>query len=191
MWSGTSDDAPRRAAILRAMRLQSMEFSELNVEYGYAYDSAAVVPDGSTVPVPIDDVRVYEPSTRPGSPLPHAWIDDDEGNRRAIRDLVQPGRFLLIAGEHGDAWCAAARELADAANVPVDAVRIGHVDGDLFDPRCTWARYRGIDASGAVLVRPDRFVAWRSLSASTDPRAELERAFTELLARAVGAVAPA
>jgi 2,4-dichlorophenol 6-monooxygenase len=54
------------------MRAQSMEFSELNVEYGYTYESAAVVPDDSAAPEPADDIRVYEPSTRPGAPLPHS-----------------------------------------------------------------------------------------------------------------------
>jgi hypothetical protein len=44
-----------------------MEFSELNIEYGYRYESAAVVPDGSGAPAPADDIRVYEPSTRPGA----------------------------------------------------------------------------------------------------------------------------
>jgi 2,4-dichlorophenol 6-monooxygenase len=107
------------------------------------------------VPSPGDDIRVYEPSTRPGAPLLHAWI----GNHRALRELVAPGRFLLIAGEDRDAWCGAARRLAADADVPVDAVRIGHLDGDLFDPRCTWLRHRGIGSDGAVLVRPDRFVA--------------------------------
>jgi hypothetical protein len=48
------------------MRAQSMEFNELNVEYGYCHQSAAVVPDGSTAPA--DDIRVYQPSTRPGPP---------------------------------------------------------------------------------------------------------------------------
>ena len=38
-----------------------MEFNELNVEFGYAYESAAVVPDGSPPPRPVDDIRVYEP----------------------------------------------------------------------------------------------------------------------------------
>jgi 2,4-dichlorophenol 6-monooxygenase len=70
-----------------------MEFSELNVEYGFCYQSVAVVPDGSALPVPADDVRVYQPGTRPGAPLPHAWIED--GHRRPIKDLVTPGRFLL------------------------------------------------------------------------------------------------
>jgi 2,4-dichlorophenol 6-monooxygenase len=40
-------------------------------------------------------------------------------------------------------------------------VRIGHLDGDLFDPRCTWLRHREITSNGAILVRPDRFVGWR------------------------------
>jgi 2,4-dichlorophenol 6-monooxygenase len=63
------------------------------------------VPDGSTPSAPADDVRVHEPSTRPGAPLPHAWIDDEDGGRRPVKDLVAPGRFLLIAGEDGQAWC--------------------------------------------------------------------------------------
>jgi hypothetical protein len=86
-----------------------MEFSELHVEYGYAYASAAVVADGSPPPGPIDDIRVNAPSTRPGAPLPHAWIDDEDGNRCAIKDLVKPGGSLLIVGEDGEAWCEAAR----------------------------------------------------------------------------------
>ena len=109
LWSGRPEDAGHRSAVLRAMRAQSMEFSELNVEYGYCYQSAAVVPDGRAAPAPADGIRVYQPSTRPGSPLPHAWIDDEDGDRRPLKDLVAPGRFLLIAGEDGQAWCEAAR----------------------------------------------------------------------------------
>ena len=142
MWSGRPEDAGHRSGVLRAMRAQSMEFSELNVEYGYCYESAAVVPDGSTAPTPADEIRVYEPSTRPGAPLPHAWIDDEDGNRRPVKDLLAPGRFLLIAGEDGQAWCEAARQLAAEAGVPLDAVRIGHLDGDYHDPRCAWQRHR-------------------------------------------------
>jgi 2,4-dichlorophenol 6-monooxygenase len=74
MWSGQPEDAGHRSGVLRAMHAQSMELSELNVEYGYCYQSAAVVPDGSTEPASVDDIRVYQPSTRPGSPLPHAWV---------------------------------------------------------------------------------------------------------------------
>src|SRR5215472_15747346 len=65
MWSGLPEDAGHRSGALRAMRAQSMEFGELNVEFGYSYKSAAVVPDGSPAPVPADDIRVYQPGTRP------------------------------------------------------------------------------------------------------------------------------
>jgi 2,4-dichlorophenol 6-monooxygenase len=191
MWSGRPEDAEHRSGVLRAMRMQSMEFNELNVEFGYAYESAAVVPDGSAPPESIDDIRLYQPSTRPGAPLPHAWIDDEDGQRRPIKDLVAPGRFLLIAGEDGTEWCEAARHLAAEAGVPLDAVRIGHIDGDLYDPRCMWASSREIGPGGAVLVRPDRFIGWRSPSASQEPVAELSAALSQILARPVGAMAAA
>jgi 2,4-dichlorophenol 6-monooxygenase len=191
MWSGRDEDAEHRAKVLRAMRMQSMEFSELNVELGYTYDSAAVVPDGSAAPLPLDEIRLYEPSTRPGSPLPHAWIDDEDGRRRPIKDLVRPGRFLLIAGEDGEAWCQAARQLATDTGLPLDAVRIGHIDGDLYDPRCSWLRRREFGPEGAILVRPDRFVGWRSMGACDEPREELASAFERLLARPLTTVAPA
>jgi 2,4-dichlorophenol 6-monooxygenase len=182
MWSGRPEDAGHRSGVLRAMRAQSMEFSEHNVEYGFCYQSAAVVPDGSAPPVPADGVRVYQPSTRPGAPLPHAWIDDEDGDRRPIKDLVAPGRFLLIAGEDGQAWCEAAQHLAAETGLPLDALRIGHLDGDLHDPRCTWQRHRQITGNGAILVRPDRFIAWRSPAAASDPRAALAEALSQILA---------
>jgi 2,4-dichlorophenol 6-monooxygenase len=182
IWSGRPEDAEQRSSVLRMMRAQSMEFSELNVEYGYSYESAAVLPDGTERPTPVDDIRVYEPSTRPGAPLPHAWIDDDGANRRPIKDLVAPDRFLLIAGENGAAWCEAATRLASEAGLPVDALRIGHLDGDLYDPRCAWARHRQIHSDGAILVRPDRFIAWRAPTAAEDPLGELAGAFSQILA---------
>ena len=189
IWSGRPEDAGYRSGVLRAVRAQSMEFSELNVEYGYSYESAAVVPDGSEPPAPADDVRVYEPSTRPGAPLPHAWIEDEDGNRRPVKDLVAPGRFLLIAGEDGHAWCDAARQLATEAGIPLDALRIGHLDGDYHDPRCAWQRHRQIASDGAILVRPDRFIAWRHPAASGEPRAALAAALSQILARPVGRAA--
>ena len=185
VWSGRPEDAEQRSSVLRGMRAQSMEFSELNVEYGYSYESAAVVPDGTEPPTPVDDVRVYQPSARPGAPLPHAWIEDEDGDRRPIKDLVPPGRFLLIAGEDGGAWCDAATELASAACLPLDAVRVGHLDGDLYDPRCAWVRQREIQSDGAILVRPDRFIAWRASTAADDPLGELADAVGQILARPV------
>jgi len=186
-WSSRPEDADQRQRLLRMMRAQSMEFSELNVEYGYSCESSAVVPDGTAAPEPIDDIRVYQPSTRPGAPLPHAWIDDDDGNRRPLKDLVAPGRFLLIAGEDGHAWCEAARRLAEDGGVPIDSVRIGHLDGDVYDSRCLWLRHRQIGSDGAVLVRPDRVVGWRQPTAVGDASSVLAGALGQVLGRPVEA----
>lgn len=186
MWGGRPGDAGHRSGVLRAMRAQSMEFGELNVGYGYCYRSAAVVPDGSAAPAAADDIGVYRPSTRPGSPLPHAWVDDEDGSRRPVKDLIAPGRFLLVAGEDGRAWCDAARRLAAEAGIPLDAVRIGHLDGDLYDPRCGWLRHRQIAADGAVLVRPDRFIAWRGPAGAGEPGAVPAAALSQILACRAG-----
>jgi len=185
IWSGKPEDAEQRHAALRSIRQLSMEGNELNVEYGYRYASNAVVADGTPEPKATDDIRVYEPSTRPGSPLPHAWIDDETGHRRPIKDLVEPGRFLLIAGEEGEDWCAAAQRIALANGLPLDSVRIGHIDGDLYDPRLAWAQSRGITSKGAVLVRPDRVIGWRQAAAVPDAESELVDALAHILGREI------
>ncbi|HEX7428919.1 MAG TPA: FAD-dependent monooxygenase [Mycobacterium sp.] len=190
IFSDKPEDAEHRRGALRAIRRLTMEGNELNVEYGYRYASSAVIADGTPEPPAVDDVRVYEPGTRPGSPLPHAWIDDETGHRRPIKDLVGPGRFLLIAGEEGQDWCAAAENIARANGLPLDAVRIGHIDGDLYDPRLAWAQHRGITTKGAVLVRPDRVIGWRHADAAPDPGSKLADALAHILGRDIREAAP-
>ena len=73
-------------------------------------------------------------------------------------------------------------------------MRIGHLDGDYHDPRCAWLRHRQIASDGVVLVRPDRFIAWRYqgervvagqhlMQAVSDPRAVLTAALGQVLGR--------
>ena len=99
---------------------------------------------------------------------------------RASRPLsahCRRGRRGLVRG----------RATASAASgIPLDAIRIGHLDGDYRDPRCAWLRQRQIGRTGAVLVRPDRYVAWRSVGASASPRAELGAALSTILSRVIG-----
>ena len=184
-WSGKPEDAAFAREVGEALALHSMEFHEQNIEYGYTYDSAAVVPDGSQ-PLPnADPVRTYVMEARPGHPLPHAWVEDGQGGRRiSTVNLVKPGRFLLIAGEDGHNWIEGATAAAAELGVPLDAVRIGHASGDWLDPRLTWTRHRGHGREGAVLVRPDRFVAWRTDSMVNDTRGVLEDVLSQVLHRA-------
>jgi 2,4-dichlorophenol 6-monooxygenase len=46
-----------------------------------------------------------------------------------------------------------------------------------------WLRNRGIGRGGAVLVRPDRFVGWRSAGASDRPLDQLAGALGRILAQ--------
>ncbi|MBU6282183.1 FAD-dependent monooxygenase [bacterium] len=187
LWSGRPEDEEFRVSVLYAFASQSMEFREHAVEYGVAYESGAVVPDGTPPPSSPDPVRLYHPSTRPGHPLPHARIEDLHGRALSTIDLVRPGRFLLVAGEDGQPWCEAARAIGARAGIPIDAVRIGHLGGDLLDPRCHWLRHRGIAADGAILVRPDRHVCWRSTGAAADPSRVLSGALARVLDRELAA----
>ena len=98
-------------------------------------------------------------------------------------NLVKPGRFLLLADEEGRDWCLAAQKLAADRGLPLDSVCVGHLAGDLYDPRSTWTRLRGHGPTGAVLVRPDRFVAWRAPALADEPAATLSDAIDHILAR--------
>jgi len=190
MWSTAPEDVAHRHTVLTAVAAQSMEFRQHNVESGYTYASDAVVPDGTPEVASLDGIRLYQPGTRPGAPLPHAWVEDDRGERCALLDLARPGEFLLIAGEDGEAWCAAARAVSADLEVPLAAVRIGHVEGDYRDIRLAWLQHREVTSRGAVLVRPDNFVGWRSFGVVSDPEGELRRALQHLLARGAVAAAP-
>jgi 2,4-dichlorophenol 6-monooxygenase len=91
----------------------------------------------------------------------------------------------MIAGEEGGPWVEEALALAEANGLPIDAIRVGHLSGDYLDPQCRWITVRDFGPRGAVLIRPDRFVAWRHLEGSVNPRAELASALEQILCRKV------
>ena len=64
LWSDRDEDAGHRRKVHRSIATQSMEFREHNIEYGYTYESEAIVDDGSTPSEAIDPIHVYEASTR-------------------------------------------------------------------------------------------------------------------------------
>jgi 2,4-dichlorophenol 6-monooxygenase len=182
LWDETPDSGSRRHALSQAVATHSIEFRQHGVDFGYSYgESAAIVDDGSPAVEPIDPVRLYEPSTRPGNPLPHAWVERN-GTRLALRSLVHDGHFVLIAGEEGRVWIEAAQQLAAERAVPVRVTTVGFGEVDHVDVRCAWLKNRGITSTGAVLVRPDGYVAFRAMASVLDPLAELGLAFDQILA---------
>ena len=164
-----------RAAIAAAVEGQDEHFDMLGLQLGFTYPPAdGVVVDDGTAPVAVaNPVRQYAPTTRPGGRLPHAWVTRD-GVRVSTLDLVPHDRYALVTGS--PAWAAAGASLADGP-VPLVVVRTGT---DVADPDGAWAAVSGIGADGAVLVRPDQHVAWRSSGAADDPAAILDEVLATL-----------
>lgn len=181
LWSDNPEDDEFRTTARNLFAHHSMEFQEQNVEYGYSYSSSAVIDDGTEPIHNPDDIRLYLMETRPGHPLPHAWVEKNIGEKVSTIDLVSTDRFLLITGEDGDRWKEALSVVSAELNVAIDSISIGHIKGDYLDPRLVWLRNRGISNEGAILVRPDRFIAWRSIDASSDPQVELRHALKKVL----------
>jgi putative polyketide hydroxylase len=112
----------------------------------------------------------------PGSRLPHYWLERG-GARISTIDLT--GHWLLLAGPEGHAWPEAARGVAQGlSDLPLDAWRVG---GELGDAGGSFSDRVGISAAGAVLVRPDGFVAWRSEHGVEQPAAALRAALSVAL----------
>jgi 2,4-dichlorophenol 6-monooxygenase len=155
----------------------------LGLQLGFAYASGAVAGDGGAEPVPAASVRDYVPSALPGSRVPHAWVTR-AGIRVSTLDLFAYDRFTLVAGPAGRAWAEAAggRVWAEAAGgrVPIDYFAIGR---DVADEDGRWMDLLGIDDGGAVLVRPDQHVAWRSRHGVADPAGALAGALATILSR--------
>jgi hypothetical protein len=87
---------------------------------------------------------------------------------------------VLLAGRAGTAWCQAAKEVAHTRRLPLHAFTVG-AQGDLIDPGGSWATTYGVELDGAVLVRPDGHVAWRTRSCVTSPAETLQGVLTSVL----------
>lgn len=184
IWDPSHPEYPeRRDLVNNALAAQSREFHHHGLEFGFTYDSAAVVDDGTPAIEPIDAVRLYESSTKPGHPLPHAFVTR-RGEIFPLHNLTHGGKFVLIAGEDGQAWVEAAAKLAESTGIALEAVTVGADDADLADVRFAWLRKRQITRDGALLVRPDRFVGFRSAGTVADPQAVLTDALDRILSTA-------
>jgi 2,4-dichlorophenol 6-monooxygenase len=176
-FSDTPMGATRRARFEEVVKTQRTEFQAHDLEIGYSYPSGALVPDGSPPPAADPMGSIYFPTTRPGHRLPHAWIEAD-GKRISTHDLTgNDGRFVLITGPDGQSWAKAAARAAEKFGIDIAVTAIGK---DYHDADGQWAQVREIADDGAILVRPDNYVAWRSISSASDA--------ADILVNAVGTV---
>jgi 2,4-dichlorophenol 6-monooxygenase len=180
--ASTPRGAAKRAALVKAMELKNYEFNAHGVEMGQFYESAAIVSDGSPRPSPRRDPELYyQPSTLPGSHLPHVWVGD-ASRKLSTLDLAPYTGFTLITGITGEAWKTAADRVAEELGVPVETVIIGP-GREVTDLYYDWARIREVEEDGVLLIRPDKHIGWRSMTLPEYPEQALRKALTALLGR--------
>ncbi|MFE9255817.1 FAD-dependent oxidoreductase [Streptomyces sp. NPDC006879] len=152
----------------------------LTVMLGHAYPSAAA--PGTHLP------QFREPQElngEPGTRAPHlpVLLSGDGGRTPgSLLDVYGKG-FVLLAGPSGEHWRTAAEAAGRAVGAALSAVSFGVELEDLSEDG--WHLRYAVPADGAVLVRPDGFVAWRSPEDTTGPDAEaaITRALRRALAR--------
>ena len=154
------------------------QFSNRGRVLGVSYDSTAIVPDGSDLPTVANPVIDYAPTARPGSRAPHMWLWRDEQQISTL-DLYDTS-FVLLTGPSGQAWRVAGEKVAERLGIPVRCYAVG-TDGPLIDTTGAWPSLYGVGRDGAVLVRPDGHVAWRTETTDANPAAELTAAFRRIL----------
>src|SRR5262249_51800118 len=118
-----------------------------------------------------------------GTRAPHVWLERGETSLSTL-DLFLD-HFVLLGGTEAGPWCDAARAVAIRMRVGLDVWCIGP-SGDLIDRAGDWCSTYGVTPTGAVIVRPDGFVAWRSRSGSSSAEEEIERVLGHLLCRSPG-----
>ncbi|MFH8491812.1 FAD-dependent monooxygenase [Streptomyces longisporoflavus] len=142
--------------------------------FGYRCAAGAVVREADDAGELLEDPAA--PTGRPGSRAPYVALPD--GSPAASTTALFGRSFVLLTGEGtGEAWTAAAARAADRLGITLPVHRLAGTE---------WEKSYGVSAAGAVLVRPDRFIAWRAggAPAGTDAASEaLENALRTVLDR--------
>ncbi|WP_407550934.1 FAD-dependent oxidoreductase [Streptomyces sp. Pv4-95] len=145
---------------------------ETTMTFGYAYPAGAFAGEAPELWTVTEDPD--KPSGRPGTRAPHVVVEGAHGPFSTV-DLFPVGFTLLTAGP-ADPWGAAAGAARDLGlMLRVHGIGEG---GDYTDAEGTFPQKYGISDGGAVLVRPDGFVAWRSRSG---PEGDVGQTVTGLL----------
>jgi len=179
----TVEGKKRRERLQAGVELTAHEFHAVGVEMNQRYVSKAVVltDERERPPLPEDPVLHHEITTYPGSRLPHAWLNTRlPGRQFSTIDLAGHGEFCLLTGIGGERWKKSAAVVGESLGIKINTYSIGWGQ-DYEDVYFDWARRREISENGCLLIRPDRFIAWRSKEMASNPEEVLQRVLTEAL----------
>lgn len=161
---------PDYKAVAKGFASDEPIIDDIAMEFGQLYRSAAVLDAGSDLPVAL---RPDQWAGQPGTRAPHHWISKGEsGERISTLDLFHRGWVLLAENE---GWVPAVSLAVARTGIQLRCVRTG-IDIVPAD-RGAFRSAFGLGDAGASLIRPDGFIAWRSVGMPADPARALTDAF--------------
>jgi hypothetical protein len=166
-----------KEALAQALHKKLEKVDEIIVTLGYRYVSAAIIAQDEAAP----SIETLDLSGYPGTRAPHIWLQRN-GRQISTLDLFDK-HFVLLAGNEGESWCEVARDVAAQLGLSLDVYRVGEDGADLVDVDGHWAAAYGVQSTGAVIVRPDGFVGWRTQGAESPSQQSLEVVMSRLLGR--------
>jgi 2,4-dichlorophenol 6-monooxygenase len=188
--------ATHRAQLRHVFSAQATEFSALDLELGFSYwQGGAHIADGTEKPDFDPLGQKYTQTSRPGHRLPHVWLEingDRSGEVLSTHDLMQHSYdYLLITDHNGALWVDAVQEAARNMALSIGVAQIGPLEAGLrpckyIDREDRWPSESGLREGGAILVRPDNFVAWRQKTGSSIAGNEVVAALEVLVGNAAG-----
>ncbi|WP_439873715.1 FAD-dependent oxidoreductase [Bacillus mycoides] len=161
-----------RAAGREEGNLSNMD--SLAVTVGYQYCSEAIIDECNTP----HRMNIVDLNGRPGTRAPHFW-GTYEGKEVSILDLFG-SNFLLLTGAEPSAWTEAANVVLSRLGVKIKVYQVG-LAGDFIDQGNFFRKLYGIENGGAVVIRPDGFIGWRTENEVVNPGILLEVIMNRLL----------
>jgi putative polyketide hydroxylase len=149
---------------------------DMDVIFGQRYAHGALISQPHATPSDVfEDAR--HPTASAGTRAPHVVVSD--GARIGPIHDFTGSEFLLLSAPHGDDWDAAARQSEQKNGFPIHIVSV-----DSHDDEATRRLQNAfqLEDDGAVLIRPDGIIAWRSGPAKGDCSRALGAALSEVLA---------
>jgi putative polyketide hydroxylase len=134
------------------------------MELGQLYRSAAVIGAGEDLP---SALRPDQWAGQPGTRAPHVWVLRD-GAKVSTLDLLQRDWVLITQDSR---WLETAQRAAATLPIKLESVVLAEQ---------AIQQAFGIGPEGASLVRPDGYVAWRSVDLPANPIAALTGALQQV-----------
>jgi putative polyketide hydroxylase len=147
---------------------------DLTLMFGYRYQSPAILADPRQPAMRGAVENPLHPTCQPGTRMPHLWFTVD-GQELSTVDLWTAG-LVLLTGPGGAPWRHATKQLSKRDGLPLLAYSVP--DSGTFS--ASWPQL-GITPTGAILIRPDGFIAWRTATMPAQPEHTLDQVLHQVL----------